>query len=125
MTKMDMQLWTEFARGSQDARDSLLAEHLGLVHHVARQLSRTLAPKADIDEMVSAGTMGLMSALEGFDPSRGLAFSTFAAPRIRGAILDELRRQDHVPRSVRRKARERSAARRGRFGNRCASRDVG
>jgi len=111
MTKLDMQLWTEFARGSQDARDSLLAEHLGLVHHVARQLSRTLAAKADVDEMVSAGTMGLMSALEGFDPSRGLAFSTFAAPRIRGAILDELRRQDHVPRSVRRKARELSGAR--------------
>ncbi|HEV2641734.1 MAG TPA: FliA/WhiG family RNA polymerase sigma factor [Candidatus Elarobacter sp.] len=106
-----MQLWNEFARGSQTARDRLLTENLGLVHHVARQLSRTLAAKADVDEMVSAGTMGLMSALEGFDPSRGLAFSTFAAPRIRGAILDELRRQDHVPRSVRRKARELAAAR--------------
>jgi RNA polymerase sigma factor for flagellar operon FliA len=108
---MDMELWNEFARGSQVARDRLLTENLGLVHHVARQLSRTLAAKADVDEMVSAGTMGLMSALEGFDPSRGLAFSTFAAPRIRGAILDELRRQDHVPRSVRRKARELAGAR--------------
>lgn len=111
MTKMDMHLWTEFAGGSQDARDSLLTENLGLVHHVARQLSRTLAAQANVDEMVSAGAMGLMSALEGFDASRGLAFSTFAAPRIRGAILDELRRQDHVPRSVRRKARELSSAR--------------
>jgi len=111
MTQLDMQLWNEFARGSEAARSRLLEEHLGLVHHVARQLSRTLAAKADVDEMVSAGTMGLMSALEGFDPSRGLAFSTFAAPRIRGAILDELRRQDHVPRSVRRKARDLSQAR--------------
>jgi len=111
MSTIDKQLWGEFARGSQTARDQLLSEHLGLVHHVARQLSRTLAAKADLDEMVSAGTMGLMSALEGFDPSRGLAFSTFAAPRIRGAILDELRRQDHVPRSVRRKAREMAQAR--------------
>lgn len=111
MTTLDMQLWTEFANGSEWAREQLLNEHLGLVHHVARQLSRTLAAKADVDEMVSAGTMGLMSALEGFDPSRGLAFSTFAAPRIRGSILDELRRQDHVPRSVRRKAREMGAAR--------------
>jgi RNA polymerase sigma factor for flagellar operon FliA len=108
---INKQLWGEFTRGSQIARDQLLAEHLGLVHHVARQLSRTLAAKADLDEMVSAGTMGLMSALEGFDPNRGLAFSTFAAPRIRGAILDELRRQDHVPRSVRRKAREMAQAR--------------
>jgi len=57
MTKMDLQLWKEYARGSQEARDSLLSEHLGLVHHVARQLSRTLAAKADVDEMVSAGTM--------------------------------------------------------------------
>mgnify|MGYP002778114301 CR=1 FL=1 len=93
------------------ARDALLTEHLGLVHHVSRQMSRTLSVKADFDELVSAGTMGLMAALEAFDASRGLQFSTFAAPRIRGAILDELRRQDHVPRSVRRKAREILAAR--------------
>jgi RNA polymerase sigma factor for flagellar operon FliA len=111
MSALDMQLWKEFAKGNQTARDRLLTEHLGLVHHVARQLSRTLAAKADVDEMVSAGTMGLMGALESFDPGRGLAFSTFAAPRIRGAILDELRRQDHVPRSVRRKAREMAQAR--------------
>jgi len=52
-----------------------------------------------------------MNALSSFDPSRGLAFSTFAAPRIRGAILDELRRQDHVPRSVRRKSRDLTGAR--------------
>jgi len=93
------------------ARDALLTEHLGLVHHVARQMSRTLSVKADFDELVSAGTMGLMAALEAFDHTRGLAFSTFAAPRIRGSILDELRRQDHVPRSVRRKARDIHAAR--------------
>jgi RNA polymerase sigma factor for flagellar operon FliA len=78
---------------------------------VARQVSRTLAVRADFDELVSAGTIGLMTALEGFDASRGLAFSTFAAPRIRGAILDELRKQDHVPRSIRRKTREITAAR--------------
>ena len=93
------------------ARDRLLTEHLGLVHHVARQLSRRLAVEFDFDELVSAGTIGLMNAVDSFDPGRGLAFSTFAAPRIRGAILDELRRQDHVPRSIRRKSRDISAAR--------------
>jgi RNA polymerase sigma factor for flagellar operon FliA len=108
---MDLTLWNAYAAGDLTARDRLLTEHLGLVHHVARQMSRTLAVKADFDELVSAGTMGLMTALEGFDASRGLAFSTFAAPRIRGSILDELRRQDHVPRSIRRKTREISAAR--------------
>lgn len=104
-------LWHACRAGDPDARARLLEEHLGLVHHVARQLSRTLAARADFDELVSAGTMGLMAALDGFDPSRGHAFSTFAAPRIRGAILDELRKQDHVPRSVRRKTREIATAR--------------
>lgn len=104
-------LWNAAAAGDAAARDALLREHLSLVHHVARQLARGLAADADVDELVSAGTMGLMSALGAFDPARGLAFSTFAVPRIRGAILDELRRQDHVPRSVRRKTRSIAAAR--------------
>jgi RNA polymerase sigma factor FliA len=108
---MNHTLWDSFKQGNETARTHLLQEHLGLVHHVARQMSRTLAVRADFDELVSAGTIGLMTALDGFDPSRGLAFSTFAAPRIRGAILDELRKQDHVPRSIRRKTREISAAR--------------
>jgi RNA polymerase sigma factor for flagellar operon FliA len=109
---MDTQtLWTAYAAGDVDARDTLLRENLSLVHHVARQLARGLAADANVDELVSAGTMGLMSALEAFDVGRGLAFSTFAVPRIRGAILDELRRQDHVPRSVRRKTRTIAAAR--------------
>ncbi len=108
---MNTQLWQSYHAGNDSARDRLLEEHLGLVHHVARQVSRTLAVRADFDELVSAGTMGLMTALEGFDATRGLAFSTFAAPRIRGAILDELRKQDHVPRSIRRKTRDMSAAR--------------
>jgi RNA polymerase sigma factor for flagellar operon FliA len=94
-----------------DARDALLRDNLSLVHHVARKLARRLADDADLDELVSAGTLGLMSAAESFDPGRGLAFSTFAVPRIRGAILDELRRQDHVPRSVRRKTRSMAHAR--------------
>jgi RNA polymerase sigma factor for flagellar operon FliA len=104
-------LWADHATGDVAARNALLTENLSLVHHVARQLSRSLAAEADFDELVSAGTLGLMSALEAFDTSRGLAFSTFAVPRIRGSILDELRRQDHVPRSIRRKTREISQAR--------------
>lgn len=105
------QRWASHQTGNQTARDRLLEGHIGLVHHVARQVSRTLAVRAEFDELVSAGTIGLMTALEGFDALRGLAFSTFAAPRIRGAILDELRKQDHVPRSIRRKTREITAAR--------------
>ena len=100
------QLWTAYAAGDADARERLLDAHLGLVHFVARRILRNLSSEADYDELLSAGTLGLVAALESFDASRGHAFSTFAAPRIRGAILDELRRQDHVPRSVRRKTRD-------------------
>ena len=88
------------------ARDAVLRQHLGLVYHVAKQLTRARANNVELDDLVSAGTLGLIDAFEHFDTSRGLAFSTFAAPRIRGAILDELRRLDRVPRSVRRKTRQ-------------------
>ncbi len=108
---MDIQPLPADRAGDTDARDALLRDNLSLVHHVAHKLARRLADDADVDELVSAGTLGLMSAAESFDPGRGLAFSTFAVPRIRGAMLDELRRQDHVPRSVRRKSRNLAQAR--------------
>src|SRR5688572_2868660 len=109
---MDMSdTWRAFAHGDAAARERLLTQHLGLVHFVARQVARGISVDADFDELVSAGAIGLVNALEAFDASRGLAFSTFAAPRIRGAILDELRRQDHVPRSIRKKSRDIGAAR--------------
>ena len=94
---------------SDTARDAV-SQHLGLVYHVARSLMRSRGITVELDELVSAGTLGLIEALANFDASRGLAFTTFAAPRIRGAMLDELRRLDHVPRSVRRRARAVAAA---------------
>lgn len=111
-------LW-EAAQTDHDttARDELLLRHMGLVHHVARQVMRSTRVDANFDELVSAGTIGLMNAIENFDPSRGLAFSTFAAPRIRGSVLDDLRRRDHAPRSVRRKQRAMERARAQLAGN--------
>jgi RNA polymerase sigma factor FliA len=92
-------------------RDALLHQHIGLVHHVARQLANHLSTAAELDELVSAGSFGLIQAVDSFDSHRGLSFSTYAVPRIRGAILDELRKQDHVPRNVRRRTRDVSRAR--------------
>jgi RNA polymerase sigma factor for flagellar operon FliA len=106
----DASLWTRHATGDELARQQLINAHLGLVHFVARQLARGRRETIELDDMLSAGTLGLTAAIDSFDATRGLAFSTFATPRIRGAILDELRRQDHVPRSVRRKTREIKAA---------------
>src|SRR5439155_26074594 len=92
-----------------EARAQLLERYLGLVHHVAREVgART--PAVELGELVSAGTIGLVRALEGFDLSRGLAFSTYAVRRIRGAILDDLRSRDWTPRSVRVKSRRMAAA---------------
>ncbi len=113
-----------FARcqsGDADARNELLKMHVGIVHFIARRLARSLADEAELDELVSAGHIGLMSALEHFEESRGLAFTTFAAARVRGAMLDELRRQDRVPRSVRAKARQLNSAR-AAVGNRLGRR---
>lgn len=92
-------------------RAALLTQNVGLVHHVARKLANHLSTAADLDELVSAGSLGLIQAADSFDRSRGLSFSTYAVPRIRGAILDELRKQDHVPRNVRRRTRDVSRAR--------------
>jgi len=78
---------------------------------VAWQVVRPCPEGVEFAELLSAGTIGLMRAIESFDPSRGHAFSTLAAPRIRGAILDDLRKRDVVPRSVRRKRRRVAQAR--------------
>jgi RNA polymerase sigma factor for flagellar operon FliA len=103
-------LWRRYrSTGDPEARAQLLDRYLGLVHHVAREVgART--PLVEIDDLVSAGALGLVRALESFDLSRGLAFSTYAVRRIRGAILDDLRSRDWTPRSVRVKGRRMSAA---------------
>jgi RNA polymerase sigma factor FliA len=98
-------LWARYrSAGDPDARAQLLTRHLGLVHHVAREVARRI-PSVELGELVSAGALGLMKALDSFDLSRGLAFSTYAVLRIRGAILDDLRSRDSTPRSVRVKRR--------------------
>ena len=99
-------LWTRYrSDGDVAARAQLLDRYLGLVHHVAREVgART--PAVELEELVSAGTIGLVRALDSFDLSRGLAFSTYAVRRIRGAILDDLRSRDWIPRSVRAKGRK-------------------
>src|SRR3954471_3922434 len=98
-------LWARYrSAGDAEARAQLLVRHLGLVHHVAREVSRRI-PSVELGELVTAGALGLMKALDSFDLSRGLAFSTYAVLRIRGAILDDLRSRDSTPRSVRVKRR--------------------
>jgi len=106
MTDLIDALWALYRRtGDPRARTQLLDRYLGLVHHSAHQLARRISRDVEIDDLISAGALGLVQALEGFDPGRGLAFSTYAMPRIRGAMLDELRTRDWMPRSVRMRSR--------------------
>lgn len=84
----------------------MISKHLGLVHHIAQRMARSGAAGSDIGELVSGGTIGLIQAVDSFDRSQKLAFSTYAAPRIRGAMLDDMRRCDHASRVTRRRQRE-------------------
>lgn len=86
--------------------DTLVTENLGLVYDIVRKVARSAVTGPDRDDLVSAGVQGLIQAAHSYDPGRGLAFSTLAVTRIRGAMLDEMRRWDHTPRSVRRKERQ-------------------
>jgi RNA polymerase sigma factor for flagellar operon FliA len=111
MTTVHDSLWQRYAANQDpDARRELLDRYLGLVHHCARDMANRIGNAVEFDDLVGAGTLGLVQALEGFDLSRGLAFSTYAMRRIRGSILDELRSRDWRPRSVRSKGRQLAAA---------------
>jgi len=111
MTEETRLLWDRYrANGDPQARSQLLDKYLGLVHHIARKQVVRTGGAVELDDLVSAGMLGLVLALDGFDPTRGLAFSTYATPRITGAILDELRGRDWVPRSVRSKRRKLDSA---------------
>ena len=87
-------------------RDQLIMDYAPLIRFVAQRIAARLPSNIDIDDLISAGAIGLMDAIEKYDPSRDNKFKTYAEFRIRGAILDELRSQDWVPRSVRDKAKK-------------------
>ncbi|HRP08679.1 MAG TPA: sigma-70 family RNA polymerase sigma factor [Gemmatimonadales bacterium] len=95
-------LWQRWrGKGDVEARRELLNRYIGLVHHAAREVAPRVRDAVSIDELFSAGALGLLQAMEGFDTERGLAFSTFAMRRIRGAILDDLRSRDPLSRADR------------------------
>jgi RNA polymerase sigma factor for flagellar operon FliA len=98
--------WTRFRETNNQAiRDKLLADYLPLVKNVAGRMAAGFPKSVELNDLVNTGVIGLIEAFNNFDPERGVKFETFAVPRIRGAILDELRALDWVPRSTRAKAR--------------------
>ncbi|RME36404.1 MAG: FliA/WhiG family RNA polymerase sigma factor [Planctomycetota bacterium] len=104
--KADMTgLWRRFKRTKSRAlRNRLMEAYLPLVKYNAERIRAKLPDEIDQDDLISAGVFGLMDAIEAYDLDRGVKFETYCAPRIRGAILDELRSMDWVPRLVRARA---------------------
>jgi len=99
-------LWRRFSRnGDQGARERLVLAYAPVVKVVAGKMASALPAHIDEADLVSYGLVGLVKAIDRFDPDREVKFETYAITRIKGAIIDELRTQDWVPRSVRIRAR--------------------
>jgi RNA polymerase sigma factor for flagellar operon FliA len=99
------QVWRDHRAGpTTELRNQLVEHYLPLVKYNAERIWSRLPEGVDLDDLISAGVFGLMDAIEAFDLGRGVKFETYCVPRIRGAMLDELRTMDWVPRLVRSKA---------------------
>src|SRR5207237_5440968 len=100
------EVWQEFKKdqSSKELRNLLIEKYLPLVRYNAERVWSKLPDGVDLNDLISAGVFGLMDAIEAFDLTRGVKFETYCVPRIRGAMLDELRTMDWVPRLVRTKA---------------------
>ncbi|MGL6226091.1 MAG: FliA/WhiG family RNA polymerase sigma factor [Thermoguttaceae bacterium] len=101
-------LWNDFIqdRSNQHLRNQLIEHYVGLVRYHGERVWSRLPDEVELDDLISAGIFGLMDAIDAFDLSRGVKFETYCVPRIRGAMLDELRNMDWVPRLVRSRARK-------------------
>src|SRR6202162_6453578 len=106
------QLWRDYrTEPTVELRNQLVELYLPLVRYNAERIWARLPEGVDLDDLISAGVFGLMDAIEAFDLERGVKFETYCVPRIRGAMLDELRTMDWVPRLVRSKASKMEEAR--------------
>lgn len=104
-------VWQKFHENRTEQLRNMLMEHyLQLVKYTAERIYAKLPDKVELDDLVSAGIFGLMDAIDAFDSERGVKFETYCTPRVRGAILDELRSMDWVPRLVRARAHQLSNA---------------
>jgi RNA polymerase sigma factor for flagellar operon FliA len=108
MRQTDMKdVWSSYKKtGDEKAREQLVLAYSPLVKFVAGRMSSGLPAHIEESDLISYGLLGLIGAIERFDPKREIKFETFAVSRIKGSIIDELRSLDWVPRSVRAKARE-------------------
>jgi RNA polymerase sigma factor for flagellar operon FliA len=103
----ELKLWESYhSKGDYQAREKLIEAYAPLVKYVSGRLALFLPPTVEADDLFGYGALGLIQAIDRFDPSRGVKFTTFALARIRGAILDGIRQGDWLPRSLRQKERQ-------------------
>ena len=106
------QVWIDYKKSkAEPLRNMLMENYLHLVRYNAERIHVKLPDEVELDDLMSAGIFGLMDAINAFDLDRGVKFETYCAPRIRGAILDELRSMDWVPRLVRSRSHKLDGAR--------------
>ncbi|WP_456433545.1 FliA/WhiG family RNA polymerase sigma factor [Thermosulfuriphilus sp.] len=105
-TEKDNRERFKLGKVDKKTRDELIIEYAPLIKYIAGKLALKLPPNVSVDDLISAGVMGLIDAINKFDPSKNIQFKTYAEFRIRGAMLDELRSLDWVPRSIRKKTAE-------------------
>ncbi len=99
-------LWKEYKEnGCTAARDKLLAEYTPLVRYTAQRMAISLPDSIQLGDLIGAGVIGLIKAVESFDAAKEVKFETYATHKIRGSILDDLREQDWIPRSIRQKSK--------------------
>jgi RNA polymerase sigma factor for flagellar operon FliA len=103
---IDYALWERIKQGDESAKDEIILRNRALVERLARKMARNLPQHVDISDLVSYGVLGLLRAVGRYNPERGVNFETFAAASIRSVILDELRKLDWAPRSLRKKQRD-------------------
>ncbi|MGI5172186.1 RNA polymerase sigma factor WhiG [Treponema sp. OMZ 840] len=105
--KTEEELWVEFKKTkSIQLRDAFIRQYMPLVKYVAGKVAVGMPGNVEFDDLVGFGQFGLLDAINKFDPDKNVKFKTYAVTRIRGAIFDELRQMDWVPRSIRQKSRE-------------------
>ena len=105
--KEEDDLWEEYKKTkSSEIRDKFIRQYMPLVKYVAGKVATGLPSSVEFDDLVGYGQFGLLDAINKYDTSKNVKFKTYAVTRIRGAIFDELRQIDWVPRSVRQKSRE-------------------
>ena len=118
------EIWRAYKQNPQEdirTRNRIIERYMPLVRRRAERIRAKLPHEIELDDLISAGSVGLIDAIRAFDPERGVKFETFCIPRVQGAMLDELRSMDWAPRMVRSKTSKLNEADKilvGKFGRR-------